>query len=270
MPQLAPVKFAKPPVVEVVCGVLFGTPQPLKTVHIGLFAQSLRGEFPVVEEKDPLGPVIEPLPGHEQFTQLEFLTLPPLRRTWLISPDRRNLIQLQQDRFLFNWKKSEADDTYPSYQLVIERFNSYLRRFADFLVVEGIGCPTYRQYELTYVNHIQTSNGLDAGLGNILVDHIRTERKDRFLPEPEAFNWATSYPLPNDSGRLHVIAQTALRLDGGARTPILRLDMTARGMPSNTDDDARTAWFDVAHDWITHGFVDCTSAALQEKYWERK
>lgn len=54
----------------------------------------------------------------------------------------RNLIQVQDDRFLFNWKKAAEDDRYPSYEQVIERFSHYLAGFLECLKSEDIGVLT--------------------------------------------------------------------------------------------------------------------------------
>jgi uncharacterized protein (TIGR04255 family) len=52
-----PVKFDRPPVAEVACGILFGTTVPLRAAHIGLYWQRIRDEFPRIEEAPPLSPV---------------------------------------------------------------------------------------------------------------------------------------------------------------------------------------------------------------------
>jgi len=262
----APVKFKNPPVVEVVCGVLFITPIPLKTAQVGLFWQAVRDTFPRLEEAPPISPIIETFQA-EPIQEFQFGQLPPLRRTWLLSADGRNLIQIQEDRFLFNWKRAANDDEYPSYERVIEKFDQYLAEFVKFLVAEGVGQPIYRQFELTYVNLIGSSNEFaKVGEGGVLVDHIRDVSRSRFLPEPEGFNWTTAYSLPDNNGRLRLLAQTALRKPGGER--IVRLDLTARGIPADPSETGRRPWFDMAHDWITFGFADATSPILHP-VWRR-
>jgi uncharacterized protein (TIGR04255 family) len=265
--MMARVKFENPPVVEVVCGVLFSTPISLKAAQVGLFWQEVRQAFPRLEEAPPISSIIENFQD-EQIQEIQFGSLPPLRRTWLLSADGRNVIQIQEDRFLFNWKRAADDDTYPSYDRVIEDFDRYLAKFVKFLVAEGIGQPTYRQFELTYVNHIGSSNGLTkVGEGGVLVDHFRDASRSRFLPQPEGFNWTTAYLLPDNAGRLRLVAQTVLRKPGGER--IVRLDLIARGIPAKPSKPGRRPWFDMAHDWITRGFADATSPILHKEVWRR-
>lgn len=48
-PPRPPVKFDRPPVVEVVCGILFSTERLFRTAHVGLFWDKVRSEFPRIE-----------------------------------------------------------------------------------------------------------------------------------------------------------------------------------------------------------------------------
>jgi uncharacterized protein (TIGR04255 family) len=115
MSGIARVKFDRPPVVEVACGVLFATAKPLRGAQLGLYWQRIRETFPRIEEAPPLAPVIEAQGSGPSAVELGYLfgPLPPLRRTWFISQDGRNLVQVQEDRFVFNWKKAAEDDEYP-------------------------------------------------------------------------------------------------------------------------------------------------------------
>ncbi|RQR29099.1 TIGR04255 family protein [Burkholderia sp. Bp9143] len=265
----APVKFVRPPVFEVACGIHFSSERPLVTAHIGAYWERVRDAYPKAEDAAPLQSVVEQ-PGLGAMSVFEFSNLPPLRRAWLFSADRRNLIQLQQDRFIFNWKRESAGDSYPSYAVVIEQFETQLSDFIVFCNEIGVGGLTIRQFELAYVNHISASNGLGAAAtaDTILVDHLRSTSAERFLPEPEGFNWATSYALPRDLGRLHITAQSASQLPTQER--FVRLDLTARGISTDLSATGRREWFDVAHEWITHGFADVTTPAIHvAEYWGR-
>jgi len=263
------VKFDNPPVVEVACSVLFSAVKPLRGIHIGLYAERIRGDFPRIEEVPPLVAMIEPQESGTTGVEIAYAVgpLPPLRRTWLISEDGRNLIQVQEDRFIFNWKKAAADDKYPSYDEVIERFDTQFSRFHAFFADRDIGPLVYRQLELTYVNHIPLGLAeIGVSESRILVDHVRDTARRRFLGEPIGVNWVSIYELSNRQGRLYMTAQSA-RAPNGRR--ILSLDMTARGIPADTSKASRRAWFDLAHTWITQGFADVTVDDIQKQVWRR-
>jgi hypothetical protein len=47
----------------------------------------------------------------------------PLPRSWFRSADGHGLIQLQRDRFVYNWKRETPEDgPYPSYDVVVVEF----------------------------------------------------------------------------------------------------------------------------------------------------
>jgi uncharacterized protein (TIGR04255 family) len=265
------VRFAAPPVVEVVCSVAYATATPLKSVDVGLYGQRIAARFPDVDDAPPLpniptdatGPRLQ-LAGVMQWASF----LPPLRRTWFLNSDEQSLIQIQDNRFIYNWRRQTADVSYPTYDKVIERFESELSEFREFLASAGKGELQFQQFELVYVNRIDETNGLGtAGVSGVLVDHIRDASRQRFLPTPDSVLWQTAYPLPDGAGTLHVIAQSLI--DAPDQAAYLRLDIAARGSPADRSEDGRKNWFNLAHQWITFGFADLTAPSLQTEFWGR-
>jgi hypothetical protein len=87
--------------------------------------------------------------------------------------------------------------------------------------------------------------------------------KSRFGSETEI----QTETLPKVSvGRLYAAAQSGVSPDGRR---ILKLDMTARGIPADPSEESRQAWFDQAHIWITRGFADLSDKVIQELVWRR-
>jgi uncharacterized protein (TIGR04255 family) len=265
------VKYENPPVVEVTCGVLFKTPQPIHSAHIGLFWQLINKDFPRIEEAAPLPSFMEASASLGNIPQMSVAfglsPMPPLRRTWFIDKDGQNLIQIQSDRLIFNWKS--IGKPYKSYDVVIKAFEEYLLKFEAFLKDSKIGMPTYQQLELAYVNHITLGTPVGKRMvteENIFVDHIRNESFERFLPIPEAINWTSIYSLPEGVGRIYSHARSVYSNEGKR---ILRLDLTARGYPADVSKMDRRAWFDLAHEWITQGFADFTDKEVQTTIWKR-
>lgn len=269
-PVRTPVKFERPPLVEVACGVTFSLPESLRTPHFGIFWGMVKDKFPTFQDAQPLVSIVE-LPGQGTSTTLnvELTDMPPLRRAWFVSEDEHTLVQLQEDRFLFNWRKTTKNGhvVYPSFNKVSEEFYEQWGVFQKFLLDMDLGAPTVTQLELVYVNALAGISTLAGGAQSVLIDHELKGDAERFLPEPEGFNWHTTYSIPSGVSRLHVAAHSAS--EPGTGMPTIRLDLTARGLPEDTSFPGVKQWFKVAHDWITFGFADVTSTESQEKLWGR-
>lgn len=258
------VNFANPPVVEVVCGAAFTTLRALRVPHFGLFWNTFRNEFPRVQEVQPL------VPASADEIGIELSPIPPLPRVWFLNEDESALIQIQKDRFIYNWKRQKATDPYPRYETIYPQFESWISRFDDFVRENNIGNLDFRQFELTYVNHIPTASlgGCVARATDALLDHKRDATVGRFLPEPTNFSWSTEYALPNDTGRFYIVAQSARTITDDQI--VIRLDISAKGIGQNSPISGMKTWFDVAHEWIIHGFVDVTDRRVQREVWGKQ
>jgi len=251
-----PVKFDRPPVVEVVCGVMFKSIDAMLVPHFGLFWSRLRDSFPQVAERPPIEKIAEGQPA----LQVEVLSSPPLPRLWFVAADGKTLVQVQRNAFLFNWKRSGPDDIYPAYETIIGGFEKHLGFFCDFVKSEGLGEIEPDFYELTYVNHIPLKSASHGTFEGIFSDHVRDVTRERFLPPPDSYDWRSLFSLPQNAGRLDIVMQTARASSGEG---IVRMNLTARGSLGHGVGNAR-AWFDLAHDWITHGFADATTPEWHE------
>jgi uncharacterized protein (TIGR04255 family) len=261
-------EYEKPPVIETVCGVLFQELTLLHAVHLGSLWQKLKPDYDHSREVAPLAPAVERLDEPSQ-VQLKFTDVPPLPRTWLLTPNENGIIQVQRDRFLHNWKKVAPEDEYPRYTRVIQMFRDKLQTFEQFLAEDQLGSIEPRQYEMTYVNHIPQGDGWTdlADAGNVLPDFTRRKAPSRFLSEPDQVNWRTSFLLPDTQGRLHTVIRHIHRPSDPK--PILLLELTARGFPADTSRDSMWAWFDLAHEWIVNGFTDLTSEQVRKNVWRQ-
>lgn len=261
-------EFARPPVIEVVCGVLFSELSSLLGAHIGLLWSKLRAEFDHAREVAPLAPAIEVF-TEPRAVQIQLSNVPPLARTWLLTPKENGIVQIQKDRFLHNWKKVDPNDEYPRYGRVIQMFRERLSLFERFLSEHDLGVIDPRQYEMTYVNHIPEADGWSGlvDVGRVFPDIAWRFAGERFLPEAEQLNWRASFPMPEQTGRLHASVRSTTR--GPDKGRILLLELTARGMPRGKSREEMWSWFDLAHEWIVRAFADLTHDDVRAKAWEQ-
>jgi uncharacterized protein (TIGR04255 family) len=193
---------------------------------------------------------------------------PRLPRVWFLDPSKNQLIQLQSDRFLRNWRQLSGTDPYPRYSSLAREFRQEWEGFLAFLEEQGIGRPAVNQCELSYVNNLEPT-GAWQDISDLARAFTLLRRPDPsgFLPAPEVLALEASYKLPGGRGRLHVAMQPGFR--GRDFKLIQALNLTARGAPEAGDVDKVLAWFDIAHEWIVRGFDELTVPEIH-KVWGRK
>lgn len=262
-------EYEKPPLAEVICGTTYKPLDKFVASHMGILWGQFQPDYPKVEELAPLSSPIEIFQGQQIPTELEFTTVPPLPRQRFTSKDGNNVIQIQRDRFIFNWRKVNQDDSYPRYLKVIESFEEKLSIFENFLQSGNINVEPI-QNELTYINQIPQGDLWETiqDIRNIF-PKIDLSFNGLILKEPETTNWRISFVLPNNLGRLHTVIRTnAERVSDGK--PLIMFELTVRGMNQEQSKLNRKAWFDSAREWIVKGFTDLTSEEIQNKIWERR
>jgi len=261
--------FENPPVVETVLAVQFRPLRRMRAAHFGLFWNEIRGLFPVTEERPPLDPVLERFPGPVNRP----LPLrpppggpPPLPRVWYIHRNQNELLQLQADRLIRNWRKIGDEDAYPRYEIVRQRFDEDFKLFQRFAAREDLGPIEVNQCEITYVNHIVAGDGWTAHeeIGEVLTVWKHPGGPFPGKAEDVAFHARFVIPGPNGhpAGRLHVDVQPAFRKRDNK--PIFVLNLTARGMAGDA-----TGFFDLGREWIVRSFAEMTTPQMHG-VWRRR
>ena len=87
------------------------------------------------------------------------------------------------------------------------------------------------------------------------------------MKEPLNIGWMADFALPEDKGRLHVkLDQVVHKID---KRPIIRLEISAKGLGADKSQRAIADWFEIAHEWIVRGFTDLTGTKIQTSIWKR-
>jgi uncharacterized protein (TIGR04255 family) len=247
--------YRNPPVNEVVCGMRFRPTDRLRIPHIGLLWDKFRNDYPILQHAPPIS-------SAKGEILVDKTTGLPLPRVWFINPDDDQLIQFQNDRFYFNWRKKERE--YPHYDHVISNFETVLNAVEDFLKECELGELEPMEYELSYINHIPKGIGWSTidDLPEIFSEFIWHKTKARFLPNPENINWTSRFPFNENKSHLTVSLKQAIRKED--ELPILIFELKANGI--DRENDIRN-WFDLAHQWIVRGFTDLTTKKMH-KIWE--
>jgi uncharacterized protein (TIGR04255 family) len=265
-PQLP--DFKRPPVTEVALSMQFETLRGLRAIHLGSLWDKLdRIRFPKVEEQPAVPKSVERFGSSTALgpPRFEFLNLPPLPRYFFISNDETEVVQVQPDRFTFNWRKRSPDDEYPRYEQVVGKFEELARVFELFLAEQRLGTIVIEQAEITYVNEIagkSASTRMEAVL-SVFSGAYTTN----YLPPPEQVNVALMFPVESAGkqvGRLYVNSAASTNPDA----PGMQLTLIARGKLAGTDIKAAVEFCGLGRAAIVNGFASITSKEMH-KAWER-
>jgi uncharacterized protein (TIGR04255 family) len=264
--------FKNPPVTEVALSVQFEPLPALRTIHLGLLWVEFREHFPNLEEHPPRAPTIEEFEVIKpKKMEVQFQKEIPVLRCWFLNESGTELIQVQQDRFVFNWREVGEKREYPRYENVRRKFIEALITFQQFLDREQLGELIPNQCEVTYVNHIVQGEGWDShGQLEKLFTVWASQYSDSFLREPEEAGFSVRYIIPSEEGppigRLHINVHPAFRREDGM--PIIVMSLTARGRPLGVDHDDVLSFLDTGRKWIVRGFTSITTNEIH-KIWER-
>lgn len=274
--------YRNPPVVEVALGVQFEPIEGFLAPHLGLIWNQWRSEFPKIEQHQALAPVIERL-GARRMARSEVSVA--LRagaetpRIWMLSDNGCDLVQVQQDHFLRNWRKYPAPDSeYPRYEAHIRpRFLQDFARFQQFLKANDLPAAKVNQCEVTYVNHVTAGKGWQSHseLGAVFVGWQRKFGHDWTSPL-EAVGARFSKVIRDKDGeflgRLNVqidSAFTAPTAEDTTDTNIFAITLVARGRPTGQDEGGISGFLDRGRDEIVRMF-DAITTDEMHKLWGKE
>lgn len=249
-----PVHFDNPPINEVVIATYFDPPlTALRSEHIGLFWQEIRDAFPSVQQRPPTAP---PIPPPTDTEDVEFFPMP---RYWFIAVDDINLIQVQKDAIMLNWRHRGVG--YPGYSRIKPVFDRYYTVFGDFVAAEfGIGLGV-NSCELTYVNVLEQSELWSAARDTErVINSFWVPDAGFHIPEYPDFNCRFSYQVADDL-RIDVAIRSAAQQPN---VPALVFEIKATGHPEPQTKSRADTWFDRAHDTIASCFLRLTTLEVQE------
>ena len=258
--------FRKPPLHEVALMVQFEAVTELTSAHIGSFWQEVRGRLPHIQEQLPLpGVPIERAGSKQGKLQLEIVQSPRIR-TWFLDSEGRELVQIQHDRFIRNWRKTGEDDVYPRYEDHIRpRFAEDFTRFVNFVGSFGLGEVNPLQCEVTYFNRIRSAEpiwGKPSDMHNAMTTH-QPPMLDNLPASYEQSQLRQSFIIHDDDefiGRLYT-ELSPIEIDGEA---VIRYDLTARGRPKSPTVEGAMEFLDLGRRLIVECFERSTSADMHE------
>lgn len=256
-------EFDAPPVVETVLGGQFDRLEFSNALAGWYWKSKLGDQWATATDAQRLDDVFERWGDDRKWadpTPRVRISQDPNSRLQIIREDGTRMVQVQDSRFIYNWKKNE-ESSYPTYQILLPEFKDQVEKFGDFIQASELGAITFNQWEVVYVNRIPKG---------VLWETPRDWSKifpnfqfpmDGLLPDSFVGVW--HHTLEENRGRLHIDLKHA-KIESGEE--ILQLQLTARG-PVDENVDLY-AGFDLGHETIVQAFASMTSE-FAHKHWKR-
>jgi uncharacterized protein (TIGR04255 family) len=241
---------------------------------MGTFWAGVRDRYPRTEEHPPVEPIIERFGSpklQRPEVRLELVDQIKVPRVWMLDSTGRQLLQIQTDRLIQNWRQVDGVGEYPRYPFVKEQFEQSYAAFQRMVTSEDLGEITFNQCEVTYINHILPCDvWKDHSQIGAVFDFWNPGFSETPLPLQESAAVTTRTVLKDETGqsfgRLHLSIQSVFRLPD--EQPMFLLSLTVRGAPQGEGLPAVLSYFDQGREWIVRTFATITTAKMHA-VWER-
>lgn len=250
---LMTITFDAPPLNEVTLGRVFLLRPDFLVPHFGSFWETIRSDFPSVQHANPI------IAAPSSFE--EGIILP---RVWFVSGDKALLLQLQQNRFHFNWRKT-GDASYVRFPFIQTKAIELWGKLDAFVTRELGRALSPVHNELSYINIIEAEpNQSEFEVADWCMRNFKWVGAAGGLGMPRTVSHSAAFRISDDVGDLLVSLSSASRQDNGA--PIARLEFTVRGGDPRTDGIDFSTWSTRAHDALVAAFRDLTDPKMHSKW----
>lgn len=268
--------FRKPPVGEVLLAIQFQQLDRLNLRHIGPLCDRFGDRYPQFEIQASLPPVVERFDGPRPIRGLsiEMMDVPTFPRLWLIDAKGEELVQLQRDRLMHNWRNTPIGSEYPRYPRLREQFLSDWKVLEAFASASQLGDLLPTQCEVVYTNQIEADDGSGRSHADpsAFFSFFAAPLCNHGQSEFEAVTYSSSGVAQEARekgtirGRLFVELTSGVNL--ATRKLTYQLQLTLRGSPLSQDIGSALQFFDFARARIVRAFAALTTPEMHKK-WER-
>jgi len=246
--------------------------------HVGALAERFAQKYPNFQTQAPLEPVIERFDGPKSARGISIDMVEPslFPRLWLVGAKGEELVQIQRDRLMHNWRHTPIGSEYPRYPRLRCEFAEDWSVLEVFLEEHKLGRLLPTQCEVSYFNQIEavgtsSSGGIHADPStffSFLAPPLCGHGQSQF----EAVTFSSSGVARQETdtgvitGRLFVEVTSGLNI--ATRKQVYQFMLTLRGAPTAQHLDSVLAFFDFARERIVRAFTELTTPEMHRK-WER-
>ncbi len=238
---------------EVVISVHFNELGKLSILHlaelIGIFA---RKGFSKGEEHAIVTPPVEPSQTQEFMLDAQInvtpLVTPLFPRIWLIHQRGNMIIQMQRDRFTFNWRRYGTYTDIPGYSVIFQEFKKLYNEFTEFIRMKKIGLLNPLQFELSYVYEVSQDSGKDifTSIGKAC-NIFNNENINPFWYRAKSLNLRISFQMDYPNSWIFLGVNNHIKLP--EENQVLRIDFSSINFKVNEDKEM-SEWFQSAYNEI--------------------
>jgi uncharacterized protein (TIGR04255 family) len=251
--------FGRPPVIEVVLGIEFQPVPNLGAIRLGQLAERWKDRYPVAQELPPL-PASPPIGMPGEFPGVFVNVGAPAIRLWVMSTDQSQLIQIQRDRLILNWRHSGNESPYPHYNALRPHFADAYSDLRTFLAEHELGAIHPTSVEVSYVNEV-VREGQSPDLAAILRG-VASYNHHLGLPLASRVMQVFTANSPENPATLTLTADTPGRKPNG--TLITLTYRSAIALGAAQEDIMAT--MDLGHRDVVVGFTEATTESMHETW----
>lgn len=202
--------YNRPPIDEVAIAVQFPIIENLTEDDLREFWRDLQEEYPLAQSQPRLEGPIEQEDDTPSAPTMQFsVGFLPQGRLWFVNQNDDILVQVQNTRFIQNWRHRQSD--YERFEKIHELFWGNFRKYRQFLERKGFVQPKVLQVEVTYINWLPEGPLAryfkPAAGANVTISGTPSQ--------PIDMNWNARYRVPSSAGliqRLYLQCQPAIRI----------------------------------------------------------
>jgi uncharacterized protein (TIGR04255 family) len=254
--------------------VQFEAPSWLTMAHLGAYWWLNRTKYPRVVDTRPISPTTESFQDEVGWFPPSLrlaLTEQVNYRVQMKTSDEQWVCQIQQDRFVVNWRKQ--DDKYPRFSKAWDRFSKEWASWVSFIgtLDEGGDDLSPQIWELAYVNRIprgtlwQKPSDWRQIFPSVCIDWGASSSLGCLQGLRSKWVWDSANPR----ARLNV-ELVPRRFHVGSQEDSLMLQLTARGpIDSQTNEESLRVGMNHGRSMIVRHFDSITSD-MAKQAWRRR
>lgn len=257
-------RYSNPPVVETVISVQFAPLVGYSSAFAGRFwGLHLGQEWTKSTEAPRIADQFERFDDEALWTPVTLVMMQPGQpnRAQFTSANDDRMIQVQDSRFILNWRK-QPDRAYPTYQTLLAEFVALFGKFSTFASEAGLGNIEPNGWELTYVNSIPRGELWNSPSDfSKIVPSLSAIRAAGCNLETMSADWR--YTIPNERGRLYASLRHIRIAD---KTEALLIQLVTRGGINPEKQQSLKEGLELGHQATARCFAALTSSEAQARW----